>query len=232
LQWSQTNKFWLELLACACRAADMGAMATAAGGNIAAAGYVLACEHGALRDVTQRYFTNTLALSQVRDVGWWETTARRISNLQPRPPAIVQAAQAQQQQQQQQVKPPGNAVQQEGTQGAANQQGSGAAQQAIGVTHQAIPAGPSTAPLGSGAPHPLPLPAKPPPSAGASGPGLAQQMSASDAAALRARREDMELSHSHRVGLAGLPTSVEGFKAHPTYVLKRHISTYQVTCFA
>jgi hypothetical protein len=213
-----------------CRAADVGAAASAAGGSVAAAGYVLACEHGAVRDVTQRYLTNTLALSQLRDVSWWASTVRRISNLRPRPPAYVQLGQAQPPpQHQQQPAPQAVASGQQGKAPAAaaqSQQPNGAVPQSTATP--IVQASPSDAPPGSVAPQLVPAPARPPLPPAASAPAQAQHMSAADAAALRARREDMELSHSHRVGLAGLPTSVEGFKAHPTYVLKRHISTYQV----
>ncbi|GFR39968.1 hypothetical protein Agub_g498, partial [Astrephomene gubernaculifera] len=44
---------------------------------------------------------------------------------------------------------------------------------------------------------------------------------------LRAARESAELRQRGAVQLAGLPTSVEGFKGHPAYVLKRHIGKYE-----
>ena len=33
---------------------------------------------------------------------------------------------------------------------------------------------------------------------------------------------------NHPRALQGLPTSIEGFKVHPLYVLKRHIGKYEV----
>jgi hypothetical protein len=48
------------------------------------------------------------------------------------------------------------------------------------------------------------------------------------AAALRAAREDAELSSRAAQQAAGPPTTVDGFKAHPLYVLQRHITKYQV----
>jgi hypothetical protein len=52
-------------------------------------------------------------------------------------------------------------------------------------------------------------------------------VSGSDAA-LRAAREDAELSARAAQQAAGPPTTVEGFKGHPLYVLQRHITKYQV----
>lgn len=47
-------------------------------------------------------------------------------------------------------------------------------------------------------------------------------------AALRAAREEAELSHRALSQLHGLPTSIDGFKTHPLYILKRHITKYEV----
>ncbi|GIL94232.1 hypothetical protein Vretimale_488 [Volvox reticuliferus] len=44
---------------------------------------------------------------------------------------------------------------------------------------------------------------------------------------LRAAREAAELQHRGLSQLQGLPTSIEGFKSHPLYVLKRHIGKYE-----
>ncbi|GLI64108.1 hypothetical protein VaNZ11_007283 [Volvox africanus] len=44
---------------------------------------------------------------------------------------------------------------------------------------------------------------------------------------LRAAREAAELQHRGLSQLQGLPTSIEGFKNHPLYVLKRHIGKYE-----
>jgi xeroderma pigmentosum group C-complementing protein len=52
-------------------------------------------------------------------------------------------------------------------------------------------------------------------------------VSGSDAA-LRAAREDAELSARAAQQAAGAPTTVDGFKGHPLYVLQRHITKYQV----
>ncbi|KXZ44021.1 hypothetical protein GPECTOR_75g745 [Gonium pectorale] len=44
---------------------------------------------------------------------------------------------------------------------------------------------------------------------------------------LRAAREAAELAQRGLSQLAGLPTSIDGFKSHPMYVLKRHIGKYE-----
>ncbi|EFJ49372.1 hypothetical protein VOLCADRAFT_89729 [Volvox carteri f. nagariensis] len=44
---------------------------------------------------------------------------------------------------------------------------------------------------------------------------------------LRAAREAAELHQRGLSQLQGLPTSIEGFKSHPLYVLKRHIGKYE-----
>ncbi|GIL45587.1 hypothetical protein Vafri_2789 [Volvox africanus] len=49
----------------------------------------------------------------------------------------------------------------------------------------------------------------------------------SSGADLRAAREAAELQHRGLSQLQGLPTSIEGFKSHPLYVLKRHIGKYE-----
>eukprot|EP00955_Chlamydomonas_euryale_P072057 361277-Chlamydomonas_euryale.AAC.2 len=46
--------------------------------------------------------------------------------------------------------------------------------------------------------------------------------------AMRARREDAELRQRVAAAMSNLPTSIDGFKNHPVYVLKRHISKYEV----
>jgi len=51
-------------------------------------------------------------------------------------------------------------------------------------------------------------------------------------AALRAAREEAELSARAAQQAAGAPTTVEGFKGHPLYVLERHITKYQVGAHA
>jgi hypothetical protein len=47
-------------------------------------------------------------------------------------------------------------------------------------------------------------------------------------AALRAAREDQELSARAAAAAAGAPNNIEGFKSHPLYMLERHIAKYQV----
>lgn len=47
----------------------------------------------------------------------------------------------------------------------------------------------------------------------------------------RAAREEAELKHQEKVGL-GVPTSIDGFKAHPDFVLQRHITKYEVRAVA
>jgi hypothetical protein len=61
--------------------------------------------------------------------------------------------------------------------------------------------------------------------AGGSGGGAVAE---GDSAALRAKREDAELSHREAAHRRGVPNTIEGFKGHSLYVLQRHISKYQV----
>jgi xeroderma pigmentosum group C-complementing protein len=49
-----------------------------------------------------------------------------------------------------------------------------------------------------------------------------------DEATLRAKREEAELATRITAQLAGLPSSIDGFKGHPLYVLGRHVGKYQV----
>lgn len=51
----------------------------------------------------------------------------------------------------------------------------------------------------------------------------------SSGAVLRAAREDAELSSRADCQAAAPPTTIDGFKAHPLYVLLRHITKYQVS---
>lgn len=46
--------------------------------------------------------------------------------------------------------------------------------------------------------------------------------------AMRAAREEAELSYRALSQLHGLPASIDGFKTHPLYVLKRHVTKYEV----
>jgi hypothetical protein len=63
-------------------------------------------------------------------------------------------------------------------------------------------------------------------SADHTGSGSAEGLSSE--AALRAAREEAELAARAAQQAAGPPTTVEGFKGHPLYVLQRHITKYQV----
>ncbi len=55
-----------------------------------------------------------------------------------------------------------------------------------------------------------------------------QQQQDDEARRLREEREAAELAHKQQASQAGVPTSIEGFQKHPLYVLKRHITKYQV----
>lgn len=61
-------------------------------------------------------------------------------------------------------------------------------------------------------------------SAPASGAGCSHGV---DAAVLAERREDAELAQQEVKERTSLPKTIDGFKRHPVYVLKRHISRYQ-----
>lgn len=88
------------------------------------------------------------------------------------------------------------------------------------------PQGPRAGAGNGGSAGPSAPPAAPPAAPGA-GPATTAAAAATPAA-LRAAREDAELAHRQLSQLQGLPTSIEGFKAHPLYVLKRHIGKYEV----
>ncbi len=45
---------------------------------------------------------------------------------------------------------------------------------------------------------------------------------------LRSSREDKELNQRSSSGLRDLPTTIDGFKSHPLYILKRHLTKHQV----
>lgn len=45
---------------------------------------------------------------------------------------------------------------------------------------------------------------------------------------MREMREEAELAQMARAQLHGLPTTIDGFKDHPIYVLRRHIKKYEV----
>lgn len=45
-------------------------------------------------------------------------------------------------------------------------------------------------------------------------------------AQLAAAREDAELAQRAQQAKRGLPTTIDGFKSHPTYVLQRHVAKY------
>jgi len=61
-----------------CRPQQVQPRAAASGSSAAAAGYVIACEEGVVRDVTTRYLTNTLAVKRLRDGSWWASTQQRL----------------------------------------------------------------------------------------------------------------------------------------------------------
>ena len=59
--------------------------------------------------------------------------------------------------------------------------------------------------------------------------GAPSTSSAEDGASrLRSQREDQELQRRASSLMQDLPTTIEGFKAHPLYILKRHLTKYQV----
>eukprot|EP00983_Pelagomonas_calceolata_P011238 361296-Pelagomonas_calceolata.AAC.10 len=64
-----------------CRPQKVESCATASGTYAAAAGYVVACEEGVVRDVTTRYLTNTLAVKRLRDGPWWAATQQKLEQL-------------------------------------------------------------------------------------------------------------------------------------------------------
>ena len=70
-----------------------------------------------------------------------------------------------------------------------------------------------------------PLPAAAPPRAGSDEAAGSGGKAAAD---VRAKREDDELQLRSASQMLGLPTSLEGFKTHPLYILKRHLTKYQV----
>ncbi|GAX72825.1 hypothetical protein CEUSTIGMA_g280.t1 [Chlamydomonas eustigma] len=45
--------------------------------------------------------------------------------------------------------------------------------------------------------------------------------------ALRSKREDAELQQRSASHMQGLPATIEAFKSHPVYILKRHLTKYQ-----
>ncbi len=67
-----------------CRPQKLEAAAAASGSHAAAAGYVVACEDGLVRDVTTRYLTNTLAVKRLRDGPWWAATQLKLEELSGR----------------------------------------------------------------------------------------------------------------------------------------------------
>ena len=44
---------------------------------------------------------------------------------------------------------------------------------------------------------------------------------------MAAAREDADLAQRAQQAKRGLPTTIDGFKSHPVYVLERHIAKYQ-----
>lgn len=64
---------------------------------------------------------------------------------------------------------------------------------------------------------------------GGGGLGGGGKGSEGSAAVLRSKREDAELEHREAVHKQGVPRTIEGFKGHALYVLKRHIGKYQVS---
>lgn len=153
-----------------------------------------------VKDVTNRYVSSMLGLQKVRDASWWEATMAGFSG---RPTA--------------------------GSGGEAGPSGQGVSTPAV-TEAKAYPNGSGgdvAAPSAGGG-------------AGSSHRGLvahgvhgtqARRGGSSalpEPSELRAKREDAELHQKAMSQMQGLPTSLEGFKAHPTYILKRHIGKYEV----
>lgn len=153
-----------------------------------------------VKDVTNRYVSSMLGLQKVRDTAWWEATMAGFSG---RPTA--------------------------GGGGEAGPSGQGVTAPAV-TEAKAGPSGSggvAAAPSGGGG-------------AGSSYRGhgahevheVQARRGGSSAlpepSELRAKREDAELHQKAMSQMQGLPTSLEGFKAHPTYILKRHIGKYEV----
>lgn len=212
------------LCVCVCVTARPGSVesaVTAAVGPVSMAGYIVACEHGRVRDVTNRYFSNALSLKKLRDEAWWEQTARALHSLPPVGAHNAQASQV--------IRTDvGTQPQQRAAAGAAGwteggAEGQGGCGGGVLQTSQAPDSAHS---------HSLSLPdalktgVTPDDDAGAA--ERAEEAAAAAAASMRAKREAAELEHKQKTGLSGLPTSIEGFKVHPLYVLKRHITKYEV----
>lgn len=227
-----------------CRPGVVESGAAGAGSNAAAAGYVVACEHGCVRDVTTRYYPNTLSVKRLRDEQWWQGTLEVIGNSGGAAGGAATGAGAggpstagarhqpgSQAQQQQQSQEPSQAAAPAHSAAAGPLAGAGGA--AAGAAGKAQPSGgPGPAGPFSSAPPAAAAKVKTDAAAAAQAQAQAQAAAASAAAAaMRAKREEAELNHREKAGLAGLPTSIEGFKSHPLYVLKRHIAKYEVlTC--
>ena len=158
-------------------------------------------EDGEARDVTRRYVGSALGLQKLRDERWWAATLKAY--------ASARGARCR-----------GN--------GRGGGDGRGVEERLAAGTAVAGSAGPSAggvrghrAAAGSAGP----LPAATPPRAGSDEAAGSGGKAAAD---VRAKREDDELQLRSASQMLGLPTSLEGFKTHPLYILKRHLTKYQV----
>ncbi len=191
------------------------------GGLYALSGYVIACNNGSVRDVTSRYLPDSTTVRKLRDAAWWDETVRTLKHMQiggpagmPHEPNTNAAAAA------------AAATAAQSTTAAAGPSGAGAGTSAAGTAA----GGPSTTSHASPAKG-----SKKDSSKGATKAGKAAKSAAADGAAaaaaaaqLRDAREAAELSSKEQAGLDTLPTTIDDFKKHPVYVLKRHITKYQV----
>lgn len=160
--------------------------------------YVVALAGGGAKEVIQRYSSSFLAVEKLRDSEWWEATLRPLRSQEVA--ASIAAAAAQHLQGQAEVGPralPPPRVESRGA-------GSG-----VGVQPPPSRSLPQPdAPRGWGA-------------------GAMQSSAAARAHKLLAAREDAELAQRAQLAQRSLPTTIDGFKSHPLYVLQRHISRYQ-----
>ncbi|KAF5839400.1 Rad4 beta-hairpin domain 3-domain-containing protein [Dunaliella salina] len=233
--------------------------AAASGTYAAAAGYVVACEEGVVRDVTTRYLTNTLAVKRLRDGPWWAATQQKLEQLAemrvhapcapgpPEPTATIDLT-SDVDVQEDDVK--GGSTQQQGQDGPGQHQGEvhhhhqqqqqqeqqqeqqqHASEQRACRQASSDGAGPSRAAPASAHKSAHSTPASKQQDASASHPD--RQRGSVPAGSPHQNQNGVtgsasgKASSSEKAGL-GLPTSIEGFKAHPLYVLQRHITKYEV----